>query len=96
LNAEHGGFPRKGGPTHPTTFRRIKKRAGINSNGAVHRLRHTFAVNALRGIKDPTLLQLLLGHKTLEMTRRYTQGLKIEEALTAIDKASPVDRLGLN
>ena len=30
------------------------------------------------------------------MTRRYTQGLKIEEVLTAIDKASPVDRLGFN
>lgn len=76
-------------------FRRLKKRAGIDSPGAVHRLRHTFALNALRGLKDPTLLQLLLGHKTLEMTRRYTQGLKIEEALQAIDKASPVDRLGL-
>ena len=76
-------------------FRRIKKRAGIDSRGAVHKLRHTFALNALRGLKDPTLLQLLLGHKSLEMTRRYTQGLKIEEALDAIDKASPVDRLGL-
>ena len=76
-------------------FRRIKKRAGVSSSGAVHKLRHTFAVNALRGLKDPTLLQLLLGHKTLEMTRRYTQGLKIEEALEAMDKVSPVDRLGL-
>jgi site-specific recombinase XerD len=76
-------------------FRRIKKRAGVNSPGAVHRLRHTFALNALRGLKDPTLLQLLLGHKSLEMTRRYTQGLKVEEALEAIGKASPVDTLGL-
>lgn len=76
-------------------FRRIKKRAGVTSPGCVHKLRHTFAVNALRGLKDPTLLQLLLGHKTLEMTRRYTQGLRIEEALQAIDRASPVDRLGL-
>lgn len=77
-------------------FLRTKRRAGVYTTGAVHRLRHTFAINALRGIKDPTLLQLLLGHKTLEMTRRYTQGLKIEEALDAIDNASPVDRLGLN
>jgi site-specific recombinase XerD len=76
-------------------FRRIKSRAGVNGPGAVHRLRHTFAVNALRGLKDPTMLQLLLGHKSLEMTRRYTQGLKIEEALQSIDRASPVDRLGL-
>lgn len=76
-------------------FRRLKGRAGVNGPGAVHRLRHTFALNALRGMKDPTLLQLLLGHKTLEMTRRYTQGLRIEEALKAIDSASPVNRLGL-
>jgi len=77
------------------TFRRIKNRAGITSSGAIHKLRHTFALNALRGIKDPTLLQLLLGHKSLEMTRRYTQGLKIEEALRAIDKNSPMEILGI-
>jgi site-specific recombinase XerD len=77
-------------------FRRIKRRAGVNSRGAVHKLRHTFAINALRGLKDPFLLQLLLGHKSLEMTRRYTQALKIEEALEAISKASPVDILHLN
>jgi len=52
-------------------------------------------VNALRGLKDPTLLQILLGHKSLEMTRRYTQGLKAEEALQAMKKASPVDNLNL-
>lgn len=78
-----------------TAFIRIKKRSGISSKGLIHKLRHTFALNALRGLKDPTLLQLLLGHKSLEMTRRYTQGLKIEEALAAIDKASPVERLRL-
>jgi site-specific recombinase XerD len=76
-------------------FERVKDRAGIKTPGAIHKLRHTFALNALRGLKDPTLLQLLLGHKSLEMTRRYTQGLKIEEALTAMEKASPVERLGL-
>jgi site-specific recombinase XerD len=79
-----------------TAFIRIKKRSGVSSKGLVHKLRHTFALNALRGLKDPTLLQLLLGHKSLEMTRRYTQGLKIEEALAAIDKASPVERLQLS
>lgn len=76
-------------------FRRIKKRAGIGSPGAVHRLRHPFALNALRELRDPFLLQLLLGHKTLEMTRRYTQELKIEEALEAMDNIDLADRLGL-
>jgi site-specific recombinase XerD len=76
-------------------FRRIKKRAGVNGFGAVHRLRHTFALNALRELKDPFLLQLLLGHRTLEMTRRYTQELKIEEALNAMDHTNLANRLGL-
>jgi len=77
------------------SFVRIKQRAGVVGPGAVHRLRHTFSVNYLREVKDPFLLQMILGHKSLEMTRRYTQGLRIEEALQAIDIASPVDRLGL-
>lgn len=77
------------------TFRRIKNRANVNGAGAVHRLRHTFALNALRELKDPFLLQLLLGHKTLEMTRRYTQELKIEEALDAMDNTDLANRLGL-
>jgi len=76
-------------------FRRIKERAGVNGAGAVHRLRHTFALNALRELKDPFLLQLLLGHKTLEMTRRYTQELKIEEALEAMDNTNLANRMGL-
>jgi site-specific recombinase XerD len=76
-------------------FRRIKNRADVNGAGAVHRLRHTFALNALRELKDPFLLQLLLGHKTLEMTRRYTQELKIEEALEAMDHVKLANRLGL-
>jgi site-specific recombinase XerD len=75
--------------------RRIKERAGIASPGTVHKLRHTFAITALRGLKDPFLLQLLLRHKDLTMTRRYTAGLRTEEALEAHREASPVDRLGL-
>lgn len=76
-------------------FRRIRNRAGVNGPGTVHKLRHTFAINALRSLKDPFLLQLLLGHKSLEMTRRYTQALKVEEALEAMGSASPVDTLRL-
>ena len=80
---------------HQIAFRRIKQRAGVNGPGAIHKLRHTWALNTLREIKDPFLLQLLMGHKDLAMTRRYTQGLKLEEALAALDKASPLERLGL-
>jgi len=77
-------------------FNRLKKRAGVNGPGGVHRLRHTAALAYLRGAKDSFLLQLFLRHNSLEMSRRYTQGLKQEEAIEAHRHgASPVEGLGL-
>ena len=77
-------------------FVRLKKRAGVNSPGRVHRLRHTSALQYLRGAKDSFLLQLFLRHEDLAMSRRYTQGLKAEEAIAAHrNGASPVEGLGL-
>ena len=77
-------------------FTRLKKRAGVNGPGGVHRLRHTAALAYLRGAKDSFLLQLFLRHESLEMSRRYTQGLKAEEAIQAHrNGASPVEGLGL-
>jgi len=77
-------------------FARLKKRAGVNGQGGVHRLRHTSALQYLRGAKDSFLLQLFLRHEDLTMSRRYTQGLKQEEAIEAHrNGASPVERLGL-
>jgi len=77
-------------------FARLKQRAGVNGPGGVHRLRHTAALQYLRGAKDSFLLQLFLRHESLEMSRRYTQGLKQEEAIEAHrNGASPVEGLGL-
>jgi site-specific recombinase XerD len=77
-------------------FKRLKKRAGVNGPGGVHRLRHTAALSYLRGAKDSFLLQLFLRHESLEMSRRYTRGLKTEEAIEAHrNGASPVEALGL-
>jgi len=77
-------------------FVRLKMRAGVNTPGRVHRLRHTSALQYLRGAKDPFLLQLFLRHEDLAMSRRYTQGLKQEEAIEAHrNGASPVEGLGL-
>ena len=77
-------------------FHRLKKRAGVNGPGGVHRLRHTAALQYLRGAKDSFLLQLFLRHEDLAMSRRYTQGLKQEEAIEAHrNGASPVEGLGL-
>jgi site-specific recombinase XerD len=77
-------------------FVRLKQRAGVNGSGRVHRLRHTSALQYLRGAKDSFLLQLFLRHEDLTMSRRYTQGLKQEEAIAAHHNgASPVEGLGL-
>ncbi|HUT97393.1 MAG TPA: tyrosine-type recombinase/integrase [Dehalococcoidales bacterium] len=77
-------------------FTRLKKRADVNGPGGVHRLRHTAALAYLRGAKDSFLLQLFLRHESLEMSRRYTRGLKAEEAIQAHrNGASPVESLGL-
>jgi len=77
-------------------FVRLKQRAGVNGAGRMHRLRHTAALQYLRGAKDSFLLQLFLRHEDLTMSRRYTQGLKQEEAIEAHrNGASPVEGLGL-
>ena len=79
-----------------SSFVYLKKRAGVNGQGRVHRLRHTSALQYLRGAKDSFLLQLFLRHEDLTMSRRYTQGLKQEEAIKAHrNGASPVEGLGL-
>lgn len=74
--------------------RRLKERAGINGSGSVHRFRHTFALNFLRVDKNVFNLQYLLGHSELEMVRRYTATLGMEDALKAHEKASPADTMG--
>jgi site-specific recombinase XerD len=77
-------------------FARLKKRAGVNGPGGIHRLRHTAALEYLRGARDSFKLQLFLRHSSLEMSRRYTQGLQQEEVFEAHrNGASPVERLGL-
>jgi site-specific recombinase XerD len=76
-------------------IKRLKSRAGINSGGSVHRFRHTFALNFLRVDKNVFNLQYLLGHSELEMVRRYTATLGMEDALKAHEKASPADLLNI-
>jgi site-specific recombinase XerD len=78
-----------------STVGRLKERAGINGEGCVHRFRHTFALSFLRADRNPFNLQYLLGHSSLEMVRRYTLTLGMEDALQAHERASPADLLDL-
>jgi site-specific recombinase XerD len=70
-------------------LRVIGDRAGVQGVN-VHRFRHTFAINYLRNGGDPYSLQIMLGHSTMDMVKRY---LSIAQA--DLDKshklASPVD-----
>jgi site-specific recombinase XerD len=73
--------------------KRMLQRANIISKGSVHKFRHTFALCFLRADKNVFNLQYLLGHSQLEMVRRYTSTLGMEDALKAHEKASPADML---
>ncbi len=73
----------------------LKHRASISGGGSVHRFRHSFALNFLRADRNVFNLQYLLGHSDLDMVRRYTSALGMEDALKAHEKASPVDLLGI-
>jgi site-specific recombinase XerD len=67
---------------------RISKRAGIHITP--HTLRRTFATLSLRAGMSPLHLQGLLGHSTLEMTRRYTQMIE-DDLVQAHREHGPID-----
>lgn len=68
----------------------IGGRAGVQGVN-VHRFRHTFAINYLRNGGDAYSLQMMLGHSTMEMVKRYLALSQVD--LDAGHKiASPVER----
>jgi len=60
-----------------------------------HTLRHTFAIEFLRNGGGEFVLQMMLGHATLSMTRRYVGALCSNDAIEAHKKFSPADRMNL-
>jgi integrase/recombinase XerD len=57
-----------------TCFVKYLEKAGLEHKGyTIHQLRHTFATDLLNAGMRIECLQPLLGHSTLEMTRRYAK-----------------------
>jgi len=69
---------------------RIGKKAGIHISP--HALRRTFATLSLKAGMNLIYLQGLLGHSSIEMTRRYVQTLD-EDLLKAHQEHGPIDSI---
>lgn len=72
---------------------RLAERAGVQDPD-VHRFRHTFAIEYLRNKGNPFTLPHLLGHSTMEMTKRYLRIVQMDMD-DEVRTASPVMMWGL-
>jgi site-specific recombinase XerD len=89
LNAD--GYPITRGAVEKV-FQRVKKAAGVPKFHP-HACRHTFSVRYLMNGGDAFSLQKILGHTTLEMTRRYVN-LASGDVKDKHRRFSPMDNLG--
>ena len=85
-------------PVNPLTTRQLNRAfhgaveaAGIDKRVSLHTLRHSFATHLLERKIDIRVIQVLLGHKKLDTTARYTQ--VASTTISAVE--SPLDRLDL-
>ena len=79
-------------PVHPRSvqrlFKQVLKKAGIDKKANVHCLRHSYATHLLETGVNIKLIQLILGHRSLKTTYRYTHLTKLSYTIlnTAINK----------
>lgn len=70
-------------------FHQARKAAGIDKKVSLHSLRHSFATHLLEQKTDIRVIQVLLGHKKLETTARYSH----VASKTLLEVKSPLDHL---
>ena len=72
--------------------KRLCKRSGVQSTGALHAFRRTFAITMFRSGADLLSISRLLGHCNIEITKRYLN-VNDNDLRLAHAKASPGDIL---
>jgi site-specific recombinase XerD len=87
-------FPGSDGSISPNTIqnaiRKAAEDAGLKKRVTMHILRHTFASHMLEMGADIRQIQLVLGHKSIQTTARYTHMTRSQVAAMG----SPLDVLG--
>lgn len=89
-------FPGRSGTRHanPRGVQRVLREAaracGINKHVTPHTLRHSFATHLLEAGTDIRVIQVMLGHASIESTARYAR--VSQRHLCGVH--SPLDRLG--
>lgn len=77
-------------------IRRLGKRAGLkNVRCSPHTFRHTFGTHAMLNGASEREVQLLLGHSSDRMTKRYTATITSENVVGRHSQFSPVDKMNL-
>jgi site-specific recombinase XerD len=76
-----------------TMVERLKKRAGVSSDGLVHRFRHYFATRYLEAGGNVNSLRLLLGHESFAMVLHYTKLVNARRAVSEHGQFSPLNQL---
>jgi integrase/recombinase XerD len=73
---------------------RLALRGKVN-NAHPHKFRHTFALNYILNGGDPYSLQMILGHSTMDMVKRYLY-LTNRDVSAVHNRASPLKNWGLD
>ena len=74
-----------------TMIRGYAKRAGVRKRVTCHTFRHSMATHLLRGHADIRHIQVLLGHRSLQSTERYTR-VEIQDLREVVRRAHPRGR----